>query len=157
MSSIGAERELNDGIVGRLWPGKPAQLGARCCVPDHHGVAISGGRKPLAVRAERQRAKTPAVDCGKYLVRRAGAWRDLRRRDFFSGYGKHANPRRCLLSGLLRKRRVRTKRQSKTEEYENFYQSMQHVLTPDPMGQERQQSALSIISASIADAMQFPS
>src|SRR5215472_524624 len=157
MSPIGAERELNDGIVWRLWPGKAAQLGAPCCVPDHHVVAISGERKPLAVRAERERLKTPIVDCGKNLVWWTGTWRDLRRRDFFSGYGKHANPRRCLLSGLLRKRRVRTKRQSKTEEYENFYQSMQHVLTPDPMGQEHQQSALSIINASIADAMQFPS
>jgi len=144
MSSIGAERELDDGIVGRLWPGKSAQLGACCRVPDHDGVAISAGREPLAVGAERERLKTPIVDCGKRLVRRARPWRDLWRGDFFPGHGKLRYSRRRLLCRLLSKHRKSTGRQGKTEEYENFYKSMQHLLAPNRMAQERQQSALSL-------------
>jgi len=68
MSPIRAERELYDRIVTWLWPGKSAQLCARCCIPDHDCVAISAGREPLAVMAEHERTKTPTVDCRKHLV-----------------------------------------------------------------------------------------
>ena len=113
MRSIGAERELYNRIIGRLWPREPALLRARRGIPDHDRVAISAGREPLAVRAEHKRSKTPAVDCRKHLVWRARTWRDLWRRDFFCGHAKLRSARRCLLSRLLCMRYMSTKRQRK--------------------------------------------
>ena len=156
MCTIGAEHELYDCIVGWLWPGKSAELGARCGVPDRHRVAISAGREPLAVGAERERLKTPIVDCGKDLVRRARSWRGLPRRGFLRGHGKHANSWRCLLPGLLRKRRVRTERQRKTEKCQNFYESIPHLLDGSAgLDKKRYQSVPSLFTRSLRTRCNF--
>ena len=112
MSSIGAERQLYDGIIRRLWSGKSALLGSRCGIPDHDGVTISTGREPMAVGAKRKRAKAPAADCVKHLVRWARTGRDLRRRGFFHGHAKHTTFRRCLLFRLLCKHCMSTQREA---------------------------------------------
>src|SRR5262245_2922241 len=131
MGSVRAEHELYDSVVAWLWPAKSALLCSRCCIPDHDGVAIPARRKPLAVRTERKRTKTPTVDCRKHLVRRARPWRDLGRLDFFCWHRKLANSWRCLLRGLLCKRGMSTERQRKTEKCKNFYDSIPHRFDPD--------------------------
>ena len=150
MGSVGAEHELYDCVVAWLWPEKSALLCSRCCIPDHDRVAIPAGRKPLAVRTERKRAKTPTVDCRKHLVRRARPWRDLGRLDFFCWHRKLANSWRCLLRGLLCKRGMSTERQRKTEKCKNFYDSIPHRFDPDDAAsvQKRYQPALSLSTRS---------